>query len=265
MNIAYNLCELGETAIPFVMTGAPLDHEYRKHIQSSGIDSRGINELPEWPHSSHGFIFTDRLQNQFTAFYSGPATTEKYESLLRSFLTDHANQIDFAIVAPDISENMILTAQILDSYSIPFLCDPGQQISDFDDADCVDLVDASSFLIANDYEAKRIGNAVPSLAEKLDVLVVTHGVDGASWYLNGEEHRERAIHVEDVVDPTGCGDAFRSGLVHARMQGAEWRDAIRSGCVVAAINLEHKGSQTHRLDDYESKFNTAWGYLPPWR
>ena len=264
MNIAYNLSQLGDHAIPFVMCGSYLDSAYREHVQDSNIDSRGITSLDEWSQSSHGFIFTDNEQNQFTAFFSGPAETPDYEPRLDKFLNTVKDEIAFAILAPDLPRNMIAVASRLNDLSIPFLCDPGQQISDFSDTDCRELVEVSQLMIGNTYEIARLRSAVSNLDDCLEGLITTRGAKGAEWSVGDQTGLEPSATPAKLVDPTGCGDAFRAGVTHAHIHGASWKDAVRCGCTVASIKMAMPGSQSHDLSQFAQSFKRDWGYSPPW-
>lgn len=264
MNISYSLSKLGHVAIPFVLCGLPLDKSYVQHIRDAGMDSRGIIELKEWPESSHGFIFTDRDQNQFTAFYSGPAESCEYKPRFRDFVKLHSNSIDFAILGPDIARNMIAAAECLNQFSIPFISDPGQQVSDFTDEECVQLMGLSQLAIGNEFEVNRIRVAVPDLDNSLRGLIVTLGPKGVTWRIDDETGCEEAAHPTLQLDPTGCGDAFRAGLVHARLSGASWRDAMRSGTTVASISMGFRGTQNHDLSNFSDTFIQHWGDRPQW-
>ncbi len=264
MNMAYSLNALGHRSIPFVMCGKAVDASYLQHIRNNGIDERGIVQLPDWSQSSHGFIFTDRDNNQFTAFFSGPAETTEYSTKLESLLGQVHEEVDFAILGPDIARNMIDATALMNRMEIPCLCDPGQQIADFSDQDCLKLIELANCMIGNEFEMQRLQSVDPDFDQSLDVLIVTKGKDGASWTTNDEKGEEHAVAPAESVDPTGCGDAFRAGLVHGWLSGASWRDAVRSGASVASVNLECAGSQTHDLSDFVSRFENDWGYVPSW-
>lgn len=264
MNISYSLSKLGHTAIPFVLCGCPLEQTYADHIGSAGVDRRGVVELKEWRDSSHGFIFTDENQSQFTAFYSGPAESDEYGSRLRDFLRSNSQSIDYAILAPDIARNMICAATLLNEFSIPFLTDPGQQVSDFTDSECIQLIGASKIAIGNEFEVERMRSAESNIEDKLRGLIVTLGSNGASWHIDDENGTERAVPPLRQLDPTGCGDAFRAGLLHAHLSGAHWGDAIRSGVLVASISMGYLGSQNHDLSNFADAFVREWGDRPAW-
>jgi adenosine kinase len=220
--------------------------------------------LKELRECSHGFIFTDRDQNQFTAFYSGPAESREYESRFRNFVKLYSDSIDYAILAPDIARNMIGAAECLNQSSIPFISDPGQQVSDFTDEECKRLVHLSQFVIGNEFEVNRIRDAVPAIDDLIKGVIVTLGSRGVWWNIDGETACERAARPTRQFDPTGCGDAFRAGLVHALLSGASWQDSMRSGSIVASISMGYPGSQNHDLSSFGETYVREWDDRPAW-
>ena len=264
MNIAYTLKLLGDEPTPFVFAGqdflaAGADH-YAAHLRAIGMDTSGIR-VTDAPYSAHGFIFTDREQNQFTGFFGGEASAD-FEQRLRRFAA--GCDFDYAILAPDVPAKMIAAANAMRDLDIPFLTDPGQNITDFTAADAVALVRASTALIVNEFEHATIKKAAGADIERLDPVVVTLGAKGARWYSPGAGDGVEPAVAATVVDPTGCGDAFRAGFVHALLRGAALRDAVRSGAVTASAVLRTKGTQTHRCDDFAPRYRANWNDSPAW-
>ena len=259
MNIAYGLALLGHAPVPWVFVGDDHGADYAEHLHALGIDQGGIARVPGAAHSSHAFVFTDRDGNQFTGFYPGPARLPDFAERLTDFL--RGRDFDYAVLAPDIAGNMIAAARALRTRGVPFLCDPGQGLTDFGAAEARELVGLSRELIVNRYEfetLKRCCGVDPSPG--LDYLVVTAGADGSFCGTCSVP----AAPARCVVDPTGCGDAYRSGFVHARLRGASLRDAMRAGGCAAAIKIETVGTQRHRLDDFAERYAAAWGRRPDW-
>mgnify|MGYP005727433031 CR=1 FL=1 len=258
MNIAYNLRLLGHDVVPFVFVGRDYDDGYDEHLETLGIDRSGINRNDAEAFSSHAFIFTDPDGNQFTGFYPGPARSDDFEARLNALLATH---FEYAIVAPDVPANMITAAQCMRAADTPFLCDPGQGLTDFSAADCRALVALSEHLIVNTYEHATLTRA--AALDDLATIVVTRGEEGSQW-MGADVGAERAVPVEHYCDPTGCGDAFRAGWVHATLSGASLRDASRCGATLATVNLESAGSQTHALHDLQSRYERDWSDSPDW-
>ena len=265
MNIAYTLRRLGCDPTPFVFVGGDFDAGYAQHLRAVGMDTSGIavTDAPEAAHSAHCFIFTDAKQNQFTGFFGGPALVADFAERLRRFCA--ARTFASAILAPDVPANMIAAAETMRALSIPFLADPGQNITDFQANDAIALAGLSEALIINEFEHETLRKMVgDERLAHLDPLIVTLGKRGASWRSKREGDGEEPAVAAHVVDPTGCGDAFRAGLTFARLHGASLRDAVRAGSATAAIALASDGSQTHRCDDFASRYRRAWNDAPDW-
>lgn len=276
MNIAYTLKALGEFPTPFVFVGLDFDRDYARHLDAHGIDVSGVN-LVEAPYSSHGFIFTDREQNQFTGFFGGPAAHHDLSAPLRQFVGErhaaelraaelHAAELrfDYALLAPDIPSNMIAAAEVMGEARIPFLTDPGQNVTDFDAQGARELVALSHAIVVNEYEHDTLRALVGEALGDVDLLLVTEAERGTRWVSrtagSGREHAVAA----NVVDSTGCGDAFRAGYLHASLRGADIRTAVRAGGVTAALVLETRGTQNHDCCDFPARYRAAWGDDPPW-
>ncbi|MXY55788.1 MAG: hypothetical protein F4029_18950 [Gammaproteobacteria bacterium] len=259
MNIAYTLQLLGNTPAPFVYVGRDFHNEYALHLAASGLDASGVHVL-DAPHSAHAFIFTDAEGNQFTGFFGGPGPTAEFGIELRRY----AAGFDQGILAPDLPANMITAAAALRDVGVPFLTDPGQNLTDFGADDAAELVGLSTALIVNEFEYTRLRDLVGVRLDRLDLLVVTEGERGARWHSKTEgDGREHAVAAR-IVDPTGCGDGFRGGFVHARLRGSSVAEAVRAGAVTAALVLETAGTQTHRCDGFAERYHGAWGNVPDW-
>ena len=259
MNIAYTLKLLGEAPTPFVYVARDFDKEYADHLQALAMDTSGIQRL-DAPYSAHAFIFTDSEQNQFTGFYGGPSPDKDLETDLRRF----APGFDYGILAPDLPVNMIAAARAMRQAGVPFLADPGQNLTDFRARDAIELVELSDSIIVNEFEYTTLHDFAGERMNALDLLVVTEGGQGARWRSKTEGSGRQRAGTARVVDPTGCGDAFRGGFVHARIRGASLGDAVKAGAVTAAIALESAGTQTHRCDDFRERYQREWGDPPEW-
>ena len=258
MNIAYGLHRLGQGALPFVFVGDDYGEDYRSHLEDLGIDRSGITYLADAGYSSHAFVFTDAEGNQFTGFFPGPARVSDFEQRLSAFVADCVP--DYAVLAPDIAANMIDAARVIRTHHVPFLCDPGQGLTDFSASETGELVDLSNALILNQYEFETVKTRCGAELQSLEYVVVTTGESG-SWCA---DIVVPAVAAKAVKDPTGCGDAYRTGFVDARLRGAEMRDAMRAGACAAAINIEHEGTQSHDFGDYAARYRDAWDDAPQW-
>ena len=258
MNIAYSLHRLGQDAVPFVFVGDDYGEDYRNHLEALGIDQSGITRLPGAGYSSHAFVFTDAGGNQFTGFFPGPARVGDFARRLSAFVSD--SPPDYAVLAPDVAVNMIDAANVMCAHGIPFLCDPGQGLTDFSPAETRELVDLSDVLIVNQYEYETAKARCETELRSLQYVVVTTAESGSRC----GDIVVPAVPATTVKDPTGCGDAYRAGFVDARLRGAGMRDAMRAGACAATINIEHEGTQSHDFRDYAARYRQAWGDAPEW-
>lgn len=257
MNIAYSLRLLGDDPAPFVFVGADFGADYAAHLEALRMDRSGITTTAA-PHCAHAFLFTDRQGSQFTAFFPGPAVPTDYADRLARFAA--AGAFEFAVLAPDLPANMLAAAAALRAAGIPFLTDPGQNITDFDAAAARRLVRASDSVVVNEFEHDTLRRlAGEDALAGLGLLIVTRGHGGVCWRSRAAGAGREAAVAATPRDPTGCGDAFRGGLVHARLRGAGLRAAIRAGLVAAGAALEVVGTQTHRLDDFPARYQAVWG------
>lgn len=259
MNIAYTLRLLGNDPVPFVCVGRDFDNEYAAHLEACGVDTSGIHVV-DAAHSAHAFIFTDTHQNQFTGFFGGPDPTADYGRELRR----RASGFEYGILAPDLPAKMMEAAEALGDAGVPFLTDPGQNLTDFRAQDATELIARSTAVIVNEFEYVRLRDLVGDRLNALGLVVVTEGERGARWHSKAQgDGREPAVAAQ-IVDPTGCGDAFRGGFVHARLRGAPVSEAVRAGAVTASMVLETAGTQTHRCGDFAERYRRSWGHLPDW-
>ena len=263
MNISVMLHKLGHHAIPFSYVGNQIDADYASHLVELGVDLRGLQQTHSDELPSHALIVTDAEENQFTAFYPGAPKTNFRDDLAQTVHNIDA-PIEFVVIAPDAPEYMIAAAELCVDLGYPFICDPGQCTTAFNQDDCVRLIDLSDMITMNRYEYEIFSDHVPSLENNLSLMIVTQGAEGVKWHLDGKWSHERAAVPHKRVDPTGCGDAFRSGLVHAHVAGASWIEAIRTGCVLATINLEHQGTQFNSVSDLQSRYEAEWSEGPRW-
>ena len=259
MNIAYTLKLLGDAPVPYVHVGRDFDSDYTAHLAAVGLDTSGV-QVTDSPYSAHAFIFTDREQNQFTGFFGGPAVGPGFEERIGRF----ARGFDYAVLAPDVPEHMIPAARALRRVGVPFLTDPGQNLTDFEASDAKELTELSEAVVVNEFEYETLRKLASEALDAVDLVIVTEGERGARWRSRSEgDGREAAVEAR-IVDPTGCGDAFRGGFVHARLRGAVLADAIRAGGVTAALALEANGTQAHRCDAFATRYRNAWGTHPAW-
>lgn len=258
INIAVGLGKLGHHALPFALTGETLDPSYRDHLRKIGVSLEGLTPLSEYRLSSQCFIVTDSEGNQFTSFYPGPSRSPKYANLLERFVRDYASAIDGVVLAPDVGSNMQTSIEICKRFNLPFLSDPGQCLNDFTDRQTQYLVDQSSVICVNNHEFELVQARVKDL-ESVPVLIKTLGERGVEVIQAKGSQKVDSVKSEHPLDPTGCGDAFRVGLVHARLLGNSWVDACKVAATLASVAIEHRGTQTYSTDDLDERLRQYWG------
>lgn len=240
-NIAYNLNLLGGHPVPVGTVGGDAA-DYLEYMQEQGIDTSLVRVLADM-YTPQCFITTDLDNNQIASFHPG--------AMLQSADNDISGQsAAWAIVAPDSKDGMFAHARRLHAGGIPFVFDLGQAMPLFDGEDLNNMLTLASILCVNEYEAsvvtQRTGKSLEDIAAGLRGVVVTHGANGAVVYENGRSVPVAAVPAVEVVDPTGCGDAHRAGLLHGLTQGWTLSDACKLGNVMGSLKVASRGPQTHR-------------------
>jgi len=219
-NIAYNLKLLGGNPIPVATVGEDAG-DYLERLAGLGIDTHRVQVVPQ-TFTAQCFITTDLDDNQITAFHPGAMAFSAQNDL-------SGTPAQWAIVAPDAKEGMFAHAERLKAAGIPFIFDLGQAMPLYDGDDLRRMLAMAQALTVNDYEAgvveQRTGRSIAELARDLRAVVVTRGADGASLWTDGAEHRIAPMAADAVVDPTGCGDAHRAGLLYGLTSGWNWLDS----------------------------------------
>jgi len=234
---------------------------YKAWMQERGIDTRHIKELEDH-FTAQAFITTDLDDNQITAFHPG-AMNESHQNSIKD-----VGEVEIAIVAPDGRDGMFKHAQELAEQGTPFIFDPGQGMPMFDGIDLEGFIDQASWVTLNDYESElmqeRTGLSPQQIADRLEALIITRGNKGCSIYTGGNRIDVPAAPVSEIVDPTGCGDAFRAGLLYGLTHDMDWDNTARLASVVAAAKIEHHGTQNHRFDrdGIAERFHAAYGSNP---
>ncbi len=257
-NIAYNLKLLGGEPLPMATVGRDFD-PYGEWMEQCGIDSRHVRVLDN-TYTAQAFITTDQSDNQITAFHPG-AMSFAHENQV----TD-ADGVSIGIVAPDGRDGMIEHAQQFADNNIPFIFDPGQGLPMFDGEELMRFVEQATWVAVNDYEAQllaeRTGKSPHELAEHVEALIITKGGEGSHIYTR--EHRIEIPPVEPaaISDPTGCGDAYRAGLLYGLMNDMDWETTGRIASLMGSIKIAHHGTQNHRfsMDEFKARFHAAFGY-----
>lgn len=242
-NIAYGLRQLGSDAVPLAMVGNDA-HDYLSRLQGLGVDTRFIGTTAD-NYTAQAMIMTDRDNNQITAFHPG-AMSQAHEKRVP---VDAG--IRLAIIAPDGRDAMLQHAQQLHDAGIPFVFDPGQGLPMFNGEELRHFVSMASWVAVNDYEGKmlsdRTGLSLSEIAGQVRGLVVTLAEHGCDVYAEGRQTRVAGVPASAVVDPTGCGDAFRAALLHGLSQGWSLERCAELGNCLGATKIASRGGQNYTL------------------
>ncbi|HWH73478.1 MAG TPA: carbohydrate kinase family protein [Methylibium sp.] len=245
-NIAYTLAALGGTPVVMAALGADGDG-YLERLAGWGLDTRLVARVAE-TYTAQAIIITDQDNNQITAFHPGAMQFAE-----RTVVPADRKDLALAIVAPDGRDAMLQHAAQLAAAGIPFVFDPGQGLPMFDGAELRRFVEQASWVAVNDYEAKmlseRTGMTIEQMSRShLRGIVVTLGAQGCEVWVQGERQRVPGVSAEAVVDPTGCGDAFRGALLYGLERGWDLARCATLGNRVGALKIAHAGPQNHRID-----------------
>lgn len=257
-NIAYNLKLLQSN--PLIMATHGDDFElYSNWLDSLGISKKYMKKITGM-FTAQAFITTDQDDNQITAFHPGAMIQAHTNSI-----ANVEDSIDLAIIAPDGRDAMIQHAQQCYKANIPFIFDPGQGLPMFTAEELITFIEQASYIAVNDYEAKllqdKTGLTVEKITSKVKAFIVTKSAHGSEIYTDDEMIKIDAIKASNLVDPTGCGDAFRSGLIYGISAGWDWHKTGKLASVMGAIKIGFEGGQNHQptIHDIEALFGQVLG------
>jgi adenosine kinase len=256
-NIAYNLNLLGGKALPMGTVGRDFG-PYAEWLDQHGIPRDFIKEIGS-TYTAQAFITTDQDDNQITAFHPGAMDFAHEVSV------GDAEGVTIGMVSPDGRQGMIDHAEQFVEAGIPFVFDPGQAMPLFTGDDFRQFIDQASWVCVNDYESQllqdRTGWSPHDIAGRVEALIVTRGGKGSYIYHNDKRIDIPVAPVSAIVDPTGCGDAFRGGLLYGLMNGVDWEITGRIAALMGAIKIEEHGTQNHcfTLDEFRDRYQAAFG------
>jgi adenosine kinase len=259
-NIAYNLGLLGERPLVMATVGEDID-PYLARFRALGIGTEYLKRIAG-QFTAQGFITTDLDNNQITNFHPG-AMNYSHENHVTPKLG-----AGLAIIGPDGKQGMLQHARECAQHGVPFLFDPGQGIPMFTGAELREFIGLADYLAVNDYEGKMLeektGRSLQDMAREVKALVYTQGAKGSMVLAGGQRHEIPCVQADSVVDPTGCGDAYRAGLLYGISHGWDWPTTGKLGSVMGAIKIAHRGGQNHSpaRDEIEARFKRAFGYSP---
>ena len=243
-NIAYSLAQLGGTALPMATVGND-GLDYVAHLRSKGISTEFIRELTD-TYTAQAMIMTDRDNNQITAFHPGAMS----QAHLSEVVARH--DIKIGIISPDGRDAMLQHAAQFKAAGIPFVFDPGQGLPMFNGDELTQFVDLATWVTVNDYEGRmlseRTGLDSKALSMRVEGLVVTLGADGCEVWVDGEMTLVAPVKATELVDPTGCGDAFRGALLFGLEKGWSLAKCCELGNRVGAHKIATPGCQNYTLE-----------------
>src|ERR1700722_9556953 len=253
-NIAYNLTLLGDRGVPMATAGHDFG-PYRDRLLAQGIDIAHI-KVVDGTFTAQAFITTDLDDNQITAFHPGAMQHAHLNQV-----ADAGAGIALGIVAPDGRQAMIEHAAQFAAANIPFIFDPGQGMPMFGAEELKTFIAQARWLAVNDYEwgmlQQKTGFTVTDITAQVDALVVTRGPEGAVIHTKSGTLTAPCARPREVGDPTGCGDAYRAGLIHGLLQGLDWETTGRIASLMGAIKIESLGPQNHKFTPAEFKQRLA--------
>lgn len=257
-NIAYTLNMLGGQGLPMGTVGGDF-HPYRQRLEELGIDKRYVKTVAD-SFTAQAYIVTDLDDNQITAFHPG-AMGEAHQQLVPS-----DQGITLGLVSPDGRDGMIQHAAQFAQAGIPFIFDPGQGMPMFDGDDLKVFIEQATYITVNDYESgmlsERTGWSLQEIAQRVEAMIVTRGSHGSHVYVEGKILDIPCVKPAQVVDPTGCGDAYRGGLLFGLQQGMDWDTTARIAALCGSIKIEQSGTQNHRFTaaEFAARFEQIFGY-----
>lgn len=257
-NIAYNLKLLEGDPLPMGTVGTDFG-PYGEWLESQGIPRQHITSV-NGSYTAQAFITTDMDDNQITAFHPGAMNHAHLNTV------SQANGASIGMVSPDGREGMLRHAAQFAEAGVPFIFDPGQGMPMFSGAELRRFIAQATWVTLNDYEwqlmHKATGYSEQDVAERVEALIVTQGGEGSVIYSGSERLRVPVAQAGELNDPTGCGDAYRAGLLYGLMNDMDWPTTGRVAAVMGAIKIEHHGTQNHRFDraEFDQRFKESFGY-----
>lgn len=259
-NIGYNLKLLGGAPLVMATVGEDIA-PYLERLEALGIGCRNLKKIAG-QFTAQAFITTDLDNNQIIAFHPG-AMNFSHENRI-----DSALGATLAIIAPDGKDGMLNHARECAASGIPFVFDPGQGLPMFSAAELSEFVALADYVAVNDYEGKlleeKTGRSLEAIARDVKALVLTVGAQGSIIFAGGQKHEIPVVQAAEILDPTGCGDAYRAGLLFGIAKNWDWPSTGRLGALLGSIKIEHRGAQNHSFNaqGIADRFKREFGYSP---
>jgi len=259
-NIAYSLKMLGGD--PLVMATVGEDYQpYAYRMEKLRLSQAHVRQVPD-TFTAQAFITTDLDDNQITAFHPGAMNFSHQNHI------PDAHDVGLGIIAPDGREGMLQHAREFHEAGIPFIFDPGQGLPMFNGEELMNFIRLADYVATNDYEAKllqeRTGKTIEELSRLVKALVVTQGAQGSLVIVNGKSETIPAVKPAQVVDPTGCGDAYRAGLLYGIAGDMDWPTTGRLASLLGSLKIAQRGAQNHQFtrEEISLRFREAFGRSP---
>jgi adenosine kinase len=256
-NIAFNLKLLGDVGLPMATVGKDFGL-YEDWMRNNGVPLDHIRVIDS-EHTAQGFVTTDLDDNQIWAFHPG-AMQQSHQNQISD-----AKDVAIGIVAPDGRDGMIEHAAQFAAAGIPFIFDPRQGLPMFSGEELRAFIKQATWVAVNDYEWQLVQEktklSAGDITSQVQALIVTRGAEGSIIHTRGREIAIPAARPEAVVDPTGCGDAYRAGLIHGLLHGLDWETTGRIASLLGAIKIETRGTQNHTFtkSQFEQRYQASFG------
>lgn len=242
-NIAYNLQMLGGEPVMMATVGddyAP----YAARFEQLNLTQSHVRHVPD-TFTAQAFITTDLADNQITAFHPGAMNFSHLNSV------KDTRDIRLGIIAPDGRDGMLQHAREFHEADVPFVFDPGQGLPMYNGEELLDFIDKADYIAVNDYEGQllqdRTGCSLESLADRAKALIITLGAQGSIIYADDKQFAIPCIKPKEIVDPTGCGDAYRAGLLYGIVNHLDWQTTGQLGSLMGALKIAQRGGQNHQF------------------
>lgn len=242
-NIAYNLKMLGGEPVMMATVGddyAPYDARFKQ----SNLPQEHVRHVPD-TFTAQAFITTDLADNQITAFHPGAMNFSHLNSV------KDTRDVRLGIIAPDGRDGMLLHAHEFHEAGIPFVFDPGQGLPMYNGEELLDFIDKADYIAVNDYEGQmlqdRTGRNLESLADNAKALIITLGAQGSLIYAGGKKYKIPCVKPQAIIDPTGCGDAYRAGLLYGIVNDFDWQTTGQLGSLMGSLKIAQRGGQNHQF------------------
>lgn len=259
-NIAYSLKMLGGD--PLIMATVGQDYEpYAYRLEKLRLAQTHVRQIPD-TFTAQAFITTDQDDNQITAFHPGAMNFSHHNHV------SDARDVGLGIIAPDGREGMLQHAREFHDAGIPFIFDPGQGLPMYSGEELMGFIRQADYVAANDYEARllqdRTGKTIEDLSRLVKALIVTRGAQGSQVFVNAEAQMIPPVPTTQVVDPTGCGDAYRAGLLYGIANDFDWATTGRLASLLGSLKIAHRGGQNHHFtrDEISERFREAFDRAP---